>query len=395
MAKITVPIEPSTLRWAREEMGLDLQQAADKMKKPVEQLRAWESGTHGIQLSDARALAEKYKVSIQLLYLKKIPDEWMVEKPKDFRRKNRREAYSYQLCMAIRDARIRQSWMREYLQDENEKPLDWVGSFSGQNNTTHIANWVLQWLGIDRQKISDFTDDKEALSYWIGKFEDKGIIVSANSTHAAHKIAHAEYSGLVLYDNYAPLILLNPIDSPARRIFTLVHELAHLLLDTNSGVSQIDFRQQDAGYDPVETKCNRIASMVLINDAEILSRWDEKENIEVTIHALASNLKISHSAIAVKLKDLGFIEQARLDALLGEYHRLYFEAQRNRSHRGISVPDKSVLDRCGALLTKRVLTAYEQGSINATEIYDVLGIKLQHLGKLSKRMRFPLHRWIA
>ncbi len=393
MAKIIVPIEPATLRWAREEMGLDLQQAADKMKKPVEQLRAWESGTQGIRLSDARTLAEKYKVSIQLLYLKKIPDEWRMEKPKDFRRENRQEAYSYQLCMAIRDARIRQSWMREYLKDENEKPLDWVGSFSGQSNITRIANWVLQWLNIDRQKIADFTDDKGALSYWIEKFEDKGIIVSTNGTHAAHKIAHAEYSGLVLYDNYAPLILLNPIDSPARRIFTLIHELAHLLLDNTSGVSQIDFRQQDTSL--IETKCNRIASMVLINNAEIRSQWDEKENIEVNIRALVSNLKISHSAIVVKLKELGFIDQTRLDALLDEYHRLYFETQANRSNSGRSVPDKNVLDRCGTLLTKRVLAAYEQGSINATEIYDVLGIKLQHLGKLSKRIEFPLHRWIA
>ena len=73
MAKIIIPIEPATLRWAREEMGLDLQQAADKMKKPVEQLRAWESGTQGIRLSDARTLAEKYKVSIQLPLSEKNP----------------------------------------------------------------------------------------------------------------------------------------------------------------------------------------------------------------------------------------------------------------------------------------------------------------------------------
>ncbi len=394
MAKI-VPIDPATLRWAREQMGLSLQQAADKMKWSVEQLGAWESGAQGIKLSDARKLAEKYKVSLQLLYLKTIPDEWQVEKPKDFRRADNREDYSYQLCMAIRDARIRQSWMREYLKEENEKSLDWIGSFSGQNNITRIADWILKWLDIDRQKIADFTDDKQTLSYWIEKFEDRRIIVSTNSTHSAHKIAHAEYSGLVLYDDYAPLILLNPTDSPARRIFTLVHELAHLLLDDSSGVSQIDFKQQDAMYDPVETMCNRVASKVLINDGYLQSQWNDNDNLEETIHALASNLKISHSAIAVKLKELGFIDQTRLDALLDEYQRLYLETLENRTDGGRTVPDKNVLDRCGKLLTQSVLTAYEQGSINATEIYDVLGIKLKHLGNLSNRLQFPMHKWIA
>ena len=395
MATMTVPIHPATLRWAREQMGLDLQQAADKIKRSVEQIRAWESGTQKVKLSDARKLADKYKVSLPVLYLQNIPEEWQQEPPKDFRRPDARQPYSYQLCYAIRDARDRQSWMREYLQNENEKPLDWLGLFSDQKNIQHIADWVVQWLEIDRQKIAKLKNDTQALSHWIEKIEAKRIIVSANRTHAAYKIAHAEYSGLALYDNYAPLILLNPADSPARRIFTLVHELAHLLLDDNSGISKIDFRQEVAGYDPVETICNRIASNVLINDDYLQSQWNDSVNSEETIQALASILKISHSAIAVRLKALGFINQAMLDSLLVEYRRLYLEELENKSSGGRTVADKQVLDRCGKLLTLTVLTAYEQGNVNATEIYDVLRIKLKYLGDLSSRLQFPLHRWVS
>ena len=395
MAIKTVPVHPATLRWAREDIGLSIEQVAEKLKKSVEEITAWESGEKSIGLSNARKLADRYKVSLPVLYLQNIPEEWQQEPPKDFRRPDARQPYSYQLCYAIRNARDRQAWMREYLKNENVKPLDWPGSFSDQKNIQHIADWVVQWLGIDRQEIEYLMDDKEALSYWIEKIEAKCVVVSSNGTHAAYKIAHAEYSGLALYDNYAPLILLNPADSPARRIFTLVHELAHLLLDDNSGISKIDFRQEVAGYDPVETTCNRIASNVLINDDYLQSQWNDSVNSEETIQALASILKISHSAIAVKLKALGFIDQATLDMLLDQYKRLYLEGLKNRLSGGRTVPDKQVLDHCGKLLTQTVLTAYEQGRVNATGIYDVLGMKLKHLGKLSKRLGFPLHRWVS
>ncbi len=396
MAIKTVPVHPATLRWAREDIGLSIEQAAKKLNKSVEKITAWESGQEGIGLSNARKLADKYKVSLPVLYLKVIPEEWQQEKPKDFRRPETREPYSHPLCSAIRDARERQSWMREYLQNENANPLNWLGSFAGQQNVKHIADWVVQWLKIDRQKISKMENDKQALSYWTEKIEAKRVIVSANGTHAAHKIDRNEYSGLVLYDNYSPLILLNPADSPARRIFTLVHELAHLLLDDNSGVSQINFRQEAADYDPVETMCNRVASGVLIDDGYLQTQWNDSGNPEETIQALASNLKISHSAIAVKLKALGLIGQATLDTLLDEYKRHYLKGLENRSDFvRAAPPDKQVLDRCGNLLTQTVLAAYEQGSVNATEIYDVLGMKLKHLGKLSKRLQFPLHRWVS
>lgn len=391
----TVPVHPATLRWAREDIGLPLAEAAKKLSKSIEEITAWESGEKSIGLSNARKLADRYKISLPVLYLKNIPEEWQQEKPKDFRRPETQEPYSYPLCSAIRDARERQAWMREYLKSENEKPLDWLGSFSGKKNIKHIADWIVQWLDIDRQKIAALKNDTQALSHWIEKIEAKRIIVSANDTHAAHKIDHSEYSGLVLYDNYSPLILLNPADSPARRVFTLVHELAHLLLDDSSSVSQINFRQEATNYDPIETMCNRVASRVLINDGYIQTQWNDSDNPETTIQALASNLKISHSAIAVKLKALGFIDQAMLDMLLDQYKRLYLKGLENRPSGGRTVPDKQVLDRCGKLLTQTVLTAYEQGSVNATEIYDILGLKLKYLSKLSDRLQFPLHRWVS
>lgn len=395
MATKTVPVHPATLKWARVEVGLSVQQSAEKLKVTVEQINNWEAGETGIGLSNARKLAEKYKISLPTLYLQTIPEQWREERLEDFRKSESKNPYSYQLCCAIRDARTRQLWMHEYLQSENAQSLDWLGYFSDNKNVKHIAKWLFDWLEINREDITKLKNDKDALSYWIDKIESKRIIVSSNKTHSAYKIEHSEYSGLVLYDNYAPLILLNPADSPARRIFTLVHELAHLLLDDKSGVSKIDFRQDPAGYGPIEVLCNRVASQVFIDDDYLKDRWNDGDNLKETIQRLALDLKISHSAIAVKLKLLGLIDPETLDGLLYKYQQRFLEAQGNNPSGGRAVPDKQVLDRCGKFLTQSVLAAYEQGSVNATEIYDVLGLKLKYLSKLSNRLKFPLHRWVS
>lgn len=392
MATKYVPAYPDTLRWVREDIGLTHVQVEEKTGFPVDQLRRWETGTDSINLTQAKKLADLYKISVPVFYLKKIPEEWTRAKPVDFRRPENRKPYSRRLCLAIRDAEARQQWMRERALSEKMQPLEWLYFYKGQEKTTVIANWILDWLNVDRIFIQNLQSDKEALIYWIEKLEAKGVVVATNSTHAAHKIDHSEYSGLVLYDDYAPFILLNPQDSPARRIFTLIHELAHLLLDNRDGLSKIDFRHEVANYDPLETLCNRVASRVLISDDFITGQWREEDDIEEQISALAKKLKVSHSAIAVRLREQNQISQSTLDELLAYYRKLYNRSQ--KSSGGRSLPDKQALDRCGKLFTRSVLDAYEQGNINAIEIYDLLGVKLKHLAKLSERLQFPLHRWV-
>lgn len=388
-----VPVCPETLRWAREDLGLTHDRIEEKTGFPVEQLHRWETGADSMNLTQARKLAELCKISLPVLYLQKIPEEWARAKPVDFRRHENRKPYSRQLCLAIRDAEARQQWMRERARDEGMQPLAWLHAFEGQENDPVIARWILDWLDVDRKLIQNLQNDKEALAYWIEKLEAKRVVVAANSTHAAHKINHSEYSGLVLYDDYAPFILLNPQDSPARRIFTLMHELAHLLLDRRNGLSKIDFRHEAGNLDPLETLCNRVASGVLISDDLVMEQWRGEGNIEEQISALAKKLKVSHSAIAVRMRIQNRISQSTLDGLLAYYRGLYSGSGKRPG--GRSLPDKQALDRCGKLFTRCVLDAYEQGNINAIEIYDLLGVKLKHLAKLSERLQFPLHRWVV
>ncbi len=397
MAKgIPVPVHPPTLRWAREEMGLSVGEVAEKTAYSIEELRQWENGEQAIELSKAKKLADKYKVSLPLLYLKEIPQGWRVQKPVDFRRLDKKFPYSYQLNLALHTARMRQQWLREFLQEEEEKPLDWLGTFNQEQSSAEIAEYILQWLEVDIEKIGNFRDDKDALASWIRKVEAKRIIVAANSTHRYQKIPHEEYSGLVLYDEFAPLILLNPADSPARRLFTLIHELAHLLLDRQSSLSLIDFRASSDQFDPIESKCNQISSHTLLPRSLLQKYWEDQSDIDTNVRKLAKYFKVSHSAVAVAAKEIQKIKQDQLDKLLNNYREAFLKKaslKRETPSGGRTAPEKQVFDRCGRLLVETVLNAYEKGNISALRIHDILGIKLKYLNRLSAKISFPLSRW--
>ena len=389
-----VPIHPATLAWARVEVGLSCEQVAEKTKWSVAEIKAWEAGSSGITMSDGRKLAQKYKVSLPFLYRRDTPKQHTFDNIKDFRNISRQDTLSSRLCVAIRDATHKQQWLRNFLIEEEHAPLQWLGAHSANSDATAIAEHIRDWLGIRVDDISALKNAKEALDYWVDKIEAKGVVVASNSTHGSHNIPREEYSGLVLYDEYAPLILLNPADSLPRRIFTLLHELAHLIIGRTSNMSLVDFKIDDGEYDATEVLCNTIASDVLISRDVVNECWNSALSVRENIDALQQKLHCSRSAIAVALKRYGSITQQQLRELLDFYREKYYEyANTAVPSGGRAYPDKQAIDRCGKLLTTRVLTAYEQGSINALEIYDVLGMKLKHLTALSERLRFPLHRW--
>jgi len=80
--------------------------------------------------------------------------------------------------------------------------------------------------------------------------------------------------GFVLIDDFPKIIVVNTKDSIEARIFTLMHEFAHILL----GESVIDIPKINFVNDPIEKWCNNFASGFLLTDSlldEITSNFDE------------------------------------------------------------------------------------------------------------------------
>ena len=99
-----------------------------------------------------------------------------------------------------------------------------------------------------------------ALEEWRKVLFNVGIYVFKDS------FREPDYSGFCLYDDEFPIIYVNNTTAKTRQIFTLFHELAHLLFHTSGVDTRGDrFVNELAGDDRrIEVICNRMAAVASV-----------------------------------------------------------------------------------------------------------------------------------
>lgn len=130
------------------------------------------------------------------------------------------------LIETIQTMQRRQAWMREFVIDDGQEPLPWIGSAKNVRNVVSLSARI---LNVDWAESHSTWED--ALRTLRNSAERVGILVASSSfvglnTHRS--LDPQEFRGFVLCDQYAPLIFVNGADSKSARMFTLAHELAHL-----------------------------------------------------------------------------------------------------------------------------------------------------------------------
>ncbi|MCX2683762.1 ImmA/IrrE family metallo-endopeptidase [Campylobacter sp. MIT 21-1685] len=233
-------------------------------------------------------LANHFNIPFAYLFLEKIPESQ--ESLPDFR-KNGTE-FSQNLKSCIASSKKKQEWFRNHLIRNGHNKF-----LTNQNLTSdkEIIQAIKQITQFDKVKNHSKGQRLNALK---NNIEQYNIIVqqsgiSQNNTSKA--ISFNECRGYAIYDEYAPLIFINSKDTSENgKIFTLLHELAHILLK-HSGVSSYDFDLQE------EYRCNEIAGEILMPSETFKSKWKRQIPIQVNIERLKNDFEIvSPLALATK-----------------------------------------------------------------------------------------------
>lgn len=144
-------------------------------------------------------------------------------------------------------------------------------------------------------------------------------IVGSN-THRPLSIQ--EFRGFAISDPYAPVVFINLRDAPSARLFTLIHEIAHLWIG-KSGISTAKANETRKE----ERFCNAVAGEFLAPTRLMMAHWSERKTIQENTSDIAKLLHVSRYVIARRALDLGFIEP---DAYNDYYQQLM--AEFNASH---------------------------------------------------------------
>lgn len=302
-------IQPELLRWARETVGMSVEDAATICKVAASDVAAWEAGSDAPTYAQLEKLAyQVYKRPLAVFFLPVPPEEKVPQREFRTLPYSDMQSLARDTYLQIRRAHAFQLSLEEVFAGRN--PADaqiWKQvRLSLSAPVSEQAQRVRDALGITLQQQTGWKSDELALKHWRKAVEDAGVFVFKSS------FKQDDISGFCLIDDTFPLIYLNNSTTKTRQIFSMLHELAHVLLSVN-GLSKFDPAYIDH-LPQVEKKlerfCNAIAAEVLIPAADFMQcAASLPRNAEMASERefsdLASRYGVSREAVLRRLLDQG------------------------------------------------------------------------------------------
>lgn len=368
-------VKPELLIWARKSAGFDMPLAAKKMNIKPEKLQSWENGTAKPTVIQLRHLAEIYKRPIAVFYLASAPKG--VEVLHDFRLLPKgKPPYSPELLYEIRHAQNRRKIALELFESLSMEARNLSVKAESSEPPVTVAARIRNFLNISIEEQLSLKNHYDALGYWKDAIESKDILV-----FQASGIPVDDMRGFSISTQPLPVIVLNIKDSPFARIFTLIHELTHILIG-REGIC--DLHEDKAG---IEVYCNAVAGLTLVPDSWLhqqpeVIRHREKTVAwsDIEIKDLANRVKVSRQVILRRLLTLGLIS----DSIYQQKHGLYTEQalQAAKTESGFAPPSTMAVATSGNLFSRLVLSGYHQEKITGSDVSDYLSVRLKHLPKI-------------
>jgi Zn-dependent peptidase ImmA (M78 family) len=156
-----------------------------------------------------------------------------------------------------------------------------------------MARQVRDYLGTDIETQKSWQDADTALKEWRSILLKVGIYVFKEAFKAK------DFSGFCLYDELFPIIYVNNSASKTRQIFTVFHELAHLIFHT-SGIDKIhdDFIPKlDDHSQRIEILCNEFAASFLVPEEAFNKEFSGKQPTETVATQIASLFHVSREVV--------------------------------------------------------------------------------------------------
>lgn len=375
--KIEAIVKPEMLVWARESSRMEIETAAKKAQVSPARLKLWESGEARPTIIQLRKLAHAYRRPLAVFYLPEPPADF--QPMRDFRRVHDSSALqeTSDLVFEIRNARNRRDLALELLSAVGEELPTFPINASISDDPESLAGEIREFLGVDVKEQIAWKVGYDSFNNWRAALENAGILV-----FQAAGVQVSEARGFSISDVPLPVIAVNIKDSVRGRIFSLFHELVHIML-REGGMCDL---HEDDKY---EAFCNRVAAATLMPRNHILqeqivlpktavSVWSDTE-----IKDLANRYGVSKEAALRRMLSLERTTSAFYAEKREQYQKEYLIYSSGLEGKGGPVPPfRKTISRVGYAFAKLVINTYYQDYITASDVSEFLDVKLKHLPKI-------------
>ena len=362
-------VKPEIIKWAVERSGYN----REILEKKFSKLPEWECKGASLTQNQLIKLSKAVHVPYFTFFSEKPPKETIPIS--DFRtiKGKRVTRLSPNLYDVVGATLIRQDWYREYALSENLPKVEFVGTTNINSCHLESAHKLQELLNFRISDRSQLAENEDILKLLSERMEALGILVMISGivdSNTRRKLDLEEFRGFALCDEYAPLIFVNARDTKPAQLFTLAHELGHLVLGS-TGLTNIGIRTPDE-LKQNEIWCNKFAAEFLVPLSSLKNSMRQNETIEKLVVRLANYYKVSRLVVLRRLLDIGRISSRefgqRMKSYSGQRRKLTTKRQQGGNFYSIT------LKRVGRSYATAVIISTLEGRTNYKEALELLGI---------------------
>jgi Zn-dependent peptidase ImmA (M78 family) len=372
---VTIKTNPEVLTWARNSLVLSKQKAAEGIGINTARLDKLEAGIKFPTITELKAMSKTYKRTIATLLLQKPPAEKPL--PQDRRTVNsaKLNVFHPKTILALRKARALANTLFE-LKIETGTP---VPQFSNratlQDSPAEVASALRKTWHLDEYRKIEKTSD--ALEAYIEHFESLGFGVFQLS------LTNDSVRGFSLTDEPVPVIVIKRgKEQPSAKIFTLFHELGHILLH-EGGICDFSF---DPASPSIEKWCNAFAAEMLM-PSDVILNLDLVENYNSRNDKIWAKQDLVEIGKYFHMGPLAILRRLlEHDLTTPDYYKAKHEIWNkpsfgiSKEHKGRNMSREMIMER-GKSYVNLAFKAFDQNRIDLKDLSDYLGLKISSIPK--------------
>lgn len=387
--KTVAKINPKVLEWAIDSSGWEISDLAEKLDVNPKTIENWKLKKQAIELQILEKLADCVKRPLAIFFLPEPPSEHPIT---DFRKiSGTYSKLSKETILAIRESRYLQSVARELLiqQKISLKPKI-ESNITIRDNPEEIAIKERKHLGFDSKEGLLSPEATGSINNRYNKLRE--ILESLNVFVFQSNMPVEEVRGLTLSGTLPQTIVINSADSYQARIFSLMHEFGHVLLN-EEGICMPEYgsitNKPTNKQQKIESWCNHFSASILVPRAQFLESFHElderKAEPKSIINYLSRQFRVSKQVIIVRILRF-FPNHPEKQKYLKEFEMLRESLSIKKDSAGFVSPVDVCLSRKGKKYVSLVLDSRKKDIINNRNTIDYLNLKLKHLSAIQARL---------
>lgn len=366
-----IQIKTSIIRWACNRIGFLYSELS--ASKDFKRLSNEKDGAVSLTLKQAEKLAKVLRYPFVFLLLDSPVTDIDKLPIADFRSIEGKEIKpNINLKEQIEYCQNQQDWFSDYVNTCDLDVFKYNGKFSLHDDPQEVGLKLKEFLKITYKLSKNANDYLKRLKIIL---ENNGILLSSSKVlkNTQNRLSLSDFRGFALYDDNAPLIFINGNDSTSAQIFTLCHELGHIVLG-QSGVSDVVKNNSKK----IEKWCNEFAANILMPKNDVIETFDQYINISQFLQDATKLFHVSTNALLLRIYNLNLIDKDTFDkewAKAKALYKDYLKSLQESNGKSSGNYYKTVNSRLSHRLLQSLISSTSVGKTTFRDAAYLLGLK--------------------